>query len=73
MDRTAEYQDYRARYEEIEGRRKKLDEDEFHGLNDEYKRLCRAVDPADIQLDEWKRLEELRFLLIESGDDDDDT
>ncbi len=64
------YAEYLARYEQLAGGRKKLDPDQFERLSKEHDRLIRRMDPADIQLDEWKRLEELRFLLILTGDEE---
>ena len=63
-----QYTAYLDRYEEaakLAGRgRKQLDEAAFERLNSEHQRLLARLDPDDIQLDEWKRLEELRFLLL---------
>lgn len=64
----AAYAAYLARHEDLishgGGARKLLSEEEFARLNHEYERLLARMDPDDIQLDEWKRAEELRFLLI---------
>ncbi|GEM_PF-4580536 len=59
-----DYTAYLARHAEVGGRRKRLDGPGFERLRREYERLLATMDPADIQLDEWKRIEELRFLLI---------
>lgn len=64
------YEDYLERWQEVRGQRKKLDRDRFEELEHEYERLVARMDPADIQLDEWKRAEELRFLLVLPADDD---
>ncbi|MBI1784147.1 hypothetical protein HYR69_03305 [Candidatus Sumerlaeota bacterium] len=65
---TGDYQGYLDRFEDTARRtgkaRKRLDEEHFLELYAEYERLLQRVDPGDIQLDEWKRLEELRFVLI---------
>ena len=65
------YEDYLDRHGHIRSERKKLDRQEFERLSGEYERLLRRIDPDDIHLDEWKRTEELRFLLIESAEEDD--
>lgn len=70
MASPGDYQDYLARYEPFAGKRKRLDTEEFARLHDEYTRLLRRTDPDDIQLDEWKRLDELRFLLVTSDEDE---
>lgn len=63
-----EYAAYRERRAESErrgaGGRKLLSGEEFARLAHEYERLIARMDPDDIQLDEWKRAEELRFLLL---------
>jgi hypothetical protein len=65
------HEDYLKRHAELGARRKRLAPDEYARLYDEYERLVRRMDPADIQLDEWKRYEELRFLLIVEDEDED--
>lgn len=64
------YQEYLARWGGVRGQRKKLDPERFEELAFEYERLTARMDPADIQLDEWKRAEELRFLLVLPADDE---
>lgn len=72
MASTEDYQNYLARHAPFGNTRKLLDAGEFGRLHDEYQRLLRRLDPDDIQLDEWKRLDELRFLLIlsEEGEEE---
>lgn len=66
------YKDYLARWEEVHGRRKKLTPEVYEDLAFEYERLLARMDPDDIQLDEWKRVEELRFLLILPPEEDEE-
>lgn len=66
------YEDYLARWAEVQGRRKKLTPEVYEDLAFEYRRLLARMDPDDIQLDEWKRVEELRFLLILPPEEDED-
>lgn len=66
------YEDYLDRWEEVRGRRKKLTPEAYEDLAFEYQRLLARMDPDDIQLDEWKRAEELRFLLILPPEEEDD-
>lgn len=70
MSGADDYQSYLERHREVGGRRKRLDEAEFDRLGAEFDRLELGMDPDDVLLDEWKRIEELRFLLILSDDED---
>lgn len=67
------YEDYLRRFEELRlhhaGARKRLDRERHRELLEEHGRLLARIDPDDVQLDEWKRLEELRFLLVLPDDD----
>lgn len=66
------YADYIERWTSAEARaggRRRLDAERFAELREEYERLVRRIDPDDIQLDEWKRYEELRFLLLVDDED----
>ena len=65
-----EYARYLSRLGEIRGERKRLAREEFERLAEEHARLKARMDPADIQLDEWKRFEELCFLLAVDEDDE---
>lgn len=71
MSHSGVYELYLARHGGIRSARKRLDREEFDRLNEEYEHLLRRMDPADIQLDEWKRLDELQFLLVLDPADDD--
>jgi hypothetical protein len=64
------YEEYLARWKEVRGQRKQLSADRYADLAFEYGRLLARMDPDDIQLDEWKRVEELRFLLILPAEED---
>ncbi len=66
------YEEYLARWEEVRGQRKQLTAERYENLAFEYARLLARMDPDDIQLDEWKRMEELRFLLILPAEDDEE-
>lgn len=66
------YDEYLARWESVHGRRKKLTPEAYGDLAFEYERLLARMDPEDIQLDEWKRVEELRFLLILPSEEDEE-
>lgn len=66
------YEDYLERLADVHGR-KRLDPETFDALSEEYGRLVSRIDPDDIQLDEWKRFEELRFLLIVEEEEFDET
>ena len=72
MSGTEDYQAYLERFESTPGKRKKLDPPDFERLTEENERLKRMMDPDDILLDEWKRIEELRFLLILSEDEEEE-
>ncbi len=72
MDERDSFEHYLARWTDSGGRRKKLTPEEHAELDHEYERLLARMDPSDIQLDEWKRVEELRFLLIRTGDESDE-
>ena len=72
MPTSDPYQDYLDRLSEVGAGHKRLTEDEFGALDSEYERLILRMDPDDIQLDEWKRAEELRFLLILADDEEDE-
>ncbi len=69
------YEDYLARYEAAsrlaDRARKRLAPEDHERLSREYERLLARMDPDDIQLDEWKRAEELRFLLLIGGEEQD--
>ena len=65
-----DYLEYLARHKQAGIGRKKLDEPRFVELAEELDRLVRRIDPDDIQLDEWKRGDELRFLLIVEDEED---
>jgi len=70
-----DFEVYLERYAELErrgGRRKQLDRERFDELQAEHSRLVARMDPDDIQLDEWKRVEELRFLLILEEDEEEE-
>lgn len=71
--REGEFEAYLERCADLErrggGKRKRLERGRFEELRDEHERLVRRMDPDDIQLDEWKRVEELRFLLILEEDE----
>lgn len=71
MAGSAQYEEYLQRFEQVRSQRKKLDPEAFAELLHEYDRLLARMDPDDIQLDEWKRVEELRFLLILPDEDED--
>ena len=65
-----DYQNYLRRAAAAGAGRTRLAPDHCARLMDEYTRLLRSTDPADVQLDEWKRFEELRFLLVIDDDED---
>ncbi len=73
MDGEGDYADYLRRREELtpatRNARRLLEPEKFVELWGEYKRLLARWDPADIQLDEWKRMEELRFVLALPDDE----
>lgn len=66
-----DYLEYLERHKAGGAGRKEMDQVRFAELSEEYERLMRRIDPHDIQLDEWKRGDELRFLLILHEDEDD--
>ena len=70
MTSQGDYERYLARLGEIRGARKQLLREDFERLSEERARLKARMDPADIQLDEWKRYEELCFLLAVPEDDE---
>lgn len=72
MGDSEAYQEYLERLEEAVGARRRLEAAEFDELLHEFERLELRIDPDDIQLDEWKRVEELRFLLLLGSEDEDD-
>lgn len=72
MNEPDSYPSYLGRWAGHGGRRKQLSPGEHAELSHEYERLLARMDPEDIQLDEWKRVEELRFLLVRPGDEDED-
>ena len=70
MDEGEDYAEYLTRHSETRGTRKKLGREDYNRLSKERRRLIARMDPDDIQLDEWKRREELDFLLILSAEDE---
>lgn len=72
MGKPEAYEEYLERLAEAAGSRRRLEIAEFGELLHEFERLELRIDPDDIQLDEWKRVEELRFLLVLGSEDDDD-
>jgi Na+-transporting NADH:ubiquinone oxidoreductase subunit NqrF len=72
MNLSDQYEEYLSRWSGTRGERKKLTQDDYEQLTFEYERLTARMDPEDIQLDEWKRLEELRFLLLLPSEDEED-
>jgi Na+-transporting NADH:ubiquinone oxidoreductase subunit NqrF len=72
MNLSDQYEEYLSRWEGARGERKKLTQDDYEQLTFEFERLTARMDPDDIQLDEWKRLEELRFLLLLPSEDEEE-
>lgn len=72
MDEADKYEDYLQRWTASRGQRKKLSLEDHNRLSYEYVRLVARMDPDDIQLDEWKRAEELRFLLVLPSEGEDE-
>ena len=65
-----EFRAYQARFELTPAGHKELDQGQFEQLHDEHQRLRRRWDPDDIQLDEWKRMDELLYLLLLNEEDE---
>jgi hypothetical protein len=71
MNDPGDFEAYLDRHGRVRGR-KRLMPEEFERLKHEYARLKARLDPRDIQLDEWKRMDELRFLLVLPDEDDEE-